>query len=167
MMLAVDVSYKDNRAHVAGVTFTDWAAAEPDSVITSLLDNVADYEPGQFYKRELPCILNLLMLHSLHPECIVVDGYVYLDGDKEPGLGKHLYDALHGNCAVIGVAKERFNTISEQYEVFRANSNRALYVTAAGIGIEQAKTLITSMHGNYRIPTLLKVADQASRGWKL
>ena len=46
-------------------------------------------EPGQFYKRELPCILELLKQVNPLPNYIVIDGYVYLGGDEKPGLGKH------------------------------------------------------------------------------
>ena len=124
----------------------------------------AAYEPGQFYKRELPCILKLVEENKLRVDCIVIDGYVFLDGCGKAGLGKHLYDALSGKVPVIGVAKNRFKDIGSEYEVRRGSSNRPLYITAAGIELDTAKELIRTMHGNYRVPTLLKRADQVARG---
>ncbi|MCG3154810.1 MAG: hypothetical protein DKINENOH_01406 [bacterium] len=41
------------------------------------------------------------------PEFIVIDGYVYLDGNQKPGFGKHLYEALEEKSIIIGVAKSR------------------------------------------------------------
>ena len=47
------------------------------------LANVADYVPGQFYKRELPGILSRL---TAPPQVIVVDGYVYLGRSRDVAL---------------------------------------------------------------------------------
>lgn len=163
MILAVDVDYRESEAYVAGIAFADWADAKPEELFISRVADVADYEPGKFYKRELPCILTLLREHSLKPDCIVVDGYVYLDGHEQPGLGKYLYDAINGECPVVGVAKERFKGIAEDYAIYRASSKRTLFVTAVGINVEKARHAITSMHGEFRIPNLLKLADQTCR----
>ena len=124
---------------------------------------MGDYIPGQLYKRELPGILKLLSEHNLQPEYIVIDGYVYLDGYAKPGLGKHLYDALHGNVKVIGVAKKRFAGISDAYALYRGGSKQPLYITSAGEALSAAKLHILSMHSIYRIPTMLKKVDQLSR----
>jgi deoxyribonuclease V len=163
MILAVDVKYSENGATVAGVVFAEWRAKAPEMVVTSLVEVPAEYEPGQFYKRELPCILRLIDEHELHPQCIVVDGFVYLDGHSRAGLGKQLYDALSGKVPVIGVAKKPFRGIGQEYEVYRGASKKPLYVTAVGIDLNRAKESIRSMHGNYRQPTLLKKADLVSR----
>jgi deoxyribonuclease V len=160
MKLAVDVDYRHNEAHIAGVSFADWQDTEPECIYSSSLSNIAEYIPGEFFKRELPCILTLLHEHKLEPECIVVDGFVYLDGHKKPGLGKHLYDALHGNTTVIGVAKQPFKDLPEYCAIFRGESSKPLYVTSEGIDIDTAKDHIRSMHGDFRIPKLLKMADQ-------
>lgn len=37
------------------------------------------------------------------------------------------------------------------------------YITAAGIEPSQAAILIANMHGKYRLPTILKLADSLSR----
>lgn len=163
MILAVDVQYYHHSGLVAGVAFINWTDASPSNVFVSQIRHVGDYIPGQFYKRELPCILTLLIEHCLKPECIVVDGYVYLDGCTKPGLGKYLYDALQGKVKVIGVAKKTFAGISEEYAVYRGSSKKPLYVTCIGEALPDAKWHIMSMHGLYRIPTMLKKVDQLCR----
>jgi deoxyribonuclease V len=164
MILAVDVHYSATTAFVAGVSFATWESESADHEYTSLVKGVADYEPGKFYKRELPCILQLLREHSLEPECIVIDGYVFLDGASIPGLGKHLYDALNASTPVVGVAKQSFRGIPERYQVLRGNSMRPLYVTAVGMPLAEAKLHVQAMHGDHRIPELLKRVDQLCRG---
>ena len=75
MLLAIDVDYRANKkAKVAGVLFNDFKDDTPVQIITKIVEGVKPYEPGQFYKRELPCILALLEELSELPECIIVDG---------------------------------------------------------------------------------------------
>ncbi len=163
MILAVDVQYVDNRAFVAGVSFDDWNAEQPDMVYESTVDEIAAYVPGQFYKRELPCILALLSEHELSPDVIVVDGYVYLGDHSKPGLGMHLYNALEGKVSVIGVAKSEFYGASDGQEVYRGKSKVPLFVTSIGIDSGTAKGNIIKMSGNGRIPALLKRVDRICR----
>jgi deoxyinosine 3'endonuclease (endonuclease V) len=59
MILAVDVHYKGQKALVAGVLFENWDDDYPCEIFMSTFSNIEKYEPGQFYKRELPCILRL------------------------------------------------------------------------------------------------------------
>jgi deoxyribonuclease V len=165
-IFATDVGYSEEYALAAGVLFDSWQDFTPTNQLKIPIYDIAEYEPGYFYKRELPCLLKLLdELNSL-PEYIIVDGYVYLDGIQQAGLGKHLYDAIEGKSLVIGVAKTRFKDISGEFEVFRSNSQRPLYVTAIGISNEAAKSLIEKMHGQYRIPTMLKIVDKLSKQTK-
>lgn len=161
-LLAVDVGYSTRGAKAAGVEFDDWSAAEPVKSWTSVTGEVEAYIPGEFYKRELPCILQLLSDLQLQPDCIVVDGFVYLDGSSKPGLGKHLFNALAGAIPIIGVAKTAYVGIPHRFQVIRGKSKRPLFVTSEGIGVEAAKALVRSMHGSHRIPTLLKIADRLS-----
>jgi deoxyribonuclease V len=163
MILAVDVKYCDKVAIAAGVAFAGWGDESPEREVVTCLETPAEYRPGQFYLRELPCILKLLKENSLHPDIIIVDGFVYLDGESKPGLGKYLYDALHGEVAVIGVAKSRFHGIAELYQLFRGGSSRPLYVTAVGVHLDRAKEFIRDMHGRHRLPTMLKRVDLLSR----
>ncbi len=163
IILAVDVDYQESTACVAGVIFNEWTKETPDKIITSRVENIEPYVSGEFYKRELPCIFKLLNDHEIKPDCIVVDGFVYLDGHSKPGLGKKLYDGLNSETIVIGVAKRSFNNISSDYEVYRGESKNPLYVTSAGIDTKKAKDFVASMHGEFRFPALLKIVDQTCR----
>ena len=164
MILIVDVQYCGNEAVAAGVLFEDWQDERAQKEYVNRTGEAAAYKPGEFFKRELPPILKLIEEHHLQPDCILVDGYVFLDGVAEAGLGKHLYDALEGRAAVIGVAKKRYKGIDPRFEVRRGRSRRPLYVTAMGIEVEEAKGHILSMHGRNRLPTLIQRADQICRG---
>lgn len=164
MKLVVDVHYTDNNALCAGLLFEQWDSPIIAQKLLTYTDHVAAYEPGKFYKRELPCIINLLQEHKIIPELIIIDGYVFLDGDSKAGLGKYLYNYLKGETVIIGVAKKAFNTISSDYEIQRGNSTKPLYITAVDLRLERAKEAIVMMHGAYRIPTLLRQVDQLCRG---
>ena len=163
MILAVDVDYRNDKAIAAGVLFKNWEDREPVQELIAEILTVAEYEPGQFYKRELPCVLALLQQLEQLPEFIVIDGYVYLDGNLKPGFGRHLHDALEGKSVIIGMAKSRFKDTPAETEIFRGGSKRALYVTAIGIDETKAKGFIMQMHGAHRIPTILKRVDQLSK----
>jgi len=163
MILATDVQYHENKGFAAGVLFERWEACKALGEFVSEVEVAQDYIPGQFYKRELPCILSLLEQHALAPSCIVIDGYVFLDGKQEPGLGKHLYDALGGNVAIIGVAKSQFDSIGDEYQVMRGRSLNPLYVTVIGDSLENAKKYVAAMCGEFRMPALLKRADALCR----
>jgi deoxyribonuclease V len=163
MILATDVGYQKGRATSAGVLIHAWGDCEPAQVLVAHLDEVAAYVPGQFYKRELPCILTLLEQLERPPAHVVVDGYVHLGRERRPGLGKHLYDALGGRSVVIGVAKSRFRGTPASAAIFRGGSRRPLYVTAAGIDAERARHWIIDMCGDHREPTILRLADQLSK----
>lgn len=163
MILAIDVAYQDSRACVAGVLFKHWDSPEPEQVLSLMLDGVADYQPGAFYLRELPCITRLLAAVKQPLSAIVIDGYVQLGQDQHAGLGLHLWHSLNKQIPVIGVAKTWFKDTPENCQLLRGKSNTPLYVTAAGMDLTEAKTHIASMAGQHRIPTLLKLVDQQCR----
>lgn len=163
MILAVDVHYDGAGATTSGVAFADWGDAEPVAVYASRRDDVVDYVPGEFFRRELPCLLGLLQEHRLRPRLIVIDGYVFLDGVARPGLGMHLHDALGGSVPVVGVAKTAFAGIGDGFAVRRGGSTRPLYVTAVGIDLAAAQAGVRAMHGAHRLPTLLQLADRRCR----
>lgn len=156
---AMDVGYGDTGALAAAVVFAAWDAADPVEEHVVAVPEVAPYEPGAFYRRELPCLL--AAWHRLVDiGCVVVDGYVDL-GPGRPGLGRHLHDAV--GVPVIGVAKTRFHAAGG-LEVTRGGSARPLLVTAAGVSLDEAARAIAAMHGAHRIPTLLRRVDALSRG---
>ena len=162
--MAVDVAYEATRALSAGVTFTGWDDATPTGEFTTWVSPVAPYVPGEFYRRELPCILALLPLLPTQPEVIIVDGYVQLGTERRAGLGQHLYVALAGAIPIIGVAKKAFQGTPTSAELYRGGSARPLYITAIGLDADIAKERIATMHGDHRLPTLLKRVDQLCRG---
>ena len=169
-ILALDVDYRENDttsvAYTAGILFNDWLDDTAERILISKKEGIDAYTSGSFYKRELPCLLGFLSEHQLEPDYIIVDGFVYLDKDRTAGLGKKLYDELNGKSIVIGVAKKPFKNIGDRHQIYRGDSRTPLYITAEGISTTEAKSLITSMHGRYRIPTLLKLADQQCRNAK-
>lgn len=162
MIAAFDVHYTDSGlAYAAAVIFHDYGDESPACVLRRQVPVPAAYVPGSFYKRELPCLLSLIGQMTHRPDEMVVDGYVWLG--KRPGLGQHLFEALERTVPVIGVAKSAF--ISAPGEpLYRGQSRRPLYITAAGMAIPTAVANIERMHGSHRIPTLLKQVDLVARG---
>jgi deoxyribonuclease V len=162
---ALDVDYAaDGSARAALVAFSDWTDAAPALTRVVTVDRVAPYEPGAFYKRELPCLRAVLDALDALPAVLVVDGYVWLRDDADPGLGAHLWHALGGRCAVVGVAKTRFASAGCAAAVLRGQSHNPLWVTAAGMSLDEAAARVRAMHGPYRIPTLLGRVDALARG---
>lgn len=162
MYAAFDVHYlKDGGARAAAVLFSEYGDMEPAATYTQLLPGAAEYIPGQFYRRELPCIVALLQQIREPLDEVIIDGYVML-GDR-PGLGMYLFNHLKGRAPVIGVAKSRFKG-AYAAEVFRGRSERPLHVTAVGINLQRAAEKISMMHGDFRIPALLKDVDMLARG---
>ena len=124
-----------------------------------------EYVPGEFYKRELPCILEILEEVDLQKiDTIVVDGFVYLDDDLKPGLGAYVYKTLEEKIPVIGVAKSNFlKNKNCSVAVLRGESIKPLFVTAAGIDLSAAAMNIESMQGDFRMPTLLQQLDTQTK----
>jgi len=164
MILAIDVYYRtDDSAIVAGISFNEWTSDKIENKHIIKIAHVAPYEPGNFYKRELPCILALISSLEKKPDIIVIDGYVTLGTEGKFGLGAHLYKALNAEIVVIGVAKSRFAETPVDFEVYRGQSKQPLFVTSIGIDNSTAKEFILNMHGDNRLPTLLKAVDRDCR----
>lgn len=165
MILAFDVYYTDARARAVCIAFTAWTDTRVANTWIEYISGAPAYEPGAFYKRELPCILAVLNTLDLAAvQAIIIDGYVVLDDTGKPGLGTYLYNALDQRIPVIGVAKTTYaNNEAHVTEVLRGQSERPLYVTAVGMPREEAAAGIRAMAGEYRIPTLLKQLDSLTR----
>lgn len=161
MITAVDVYYSFNKnATASAIVFLDYSDSTEYKAYLKVIPEVEDYIPGEFYKRELPCLLAIISLIEEEIDTIIIDGYI--DPGNNPGLGRHLWWALDCKKKIIGVAKKYFRD-SDAVQVFRGESRQPLYVTSAGIEKMVAAGYIKSMHGNFRIPTLLKKADYLSR----
>lgn len=166
MILAFDTYYFEDKAKTVGLAFHHWEDAQEATVYTELTENIADYKPGEFYKRELPCILSLLQQIDLSEvEVIVIDGFVQLDDTGRLGLGGYLYEKLDQKIPVIGVAKTNFATIEQlKRSLLRGESKNPLYITAIGMEVDEATENIRKMQGEFRMPTLLKRLDGLTRG---
>lgn len=164
MVLAVDVNYKTNYAKSVGVLF-NWRDSKPNQIISQNIDSVKEYIPGEFYKRELPCILNLLNQIDISSlECIIVDGYVYTTNEKAFGLGAHLYYALKKKVPIIGLAKKPFFKIEKTCRpIFRGESKKALFISTIDYNEELAFERILGMAGKNRIPIILKHLDSLTK----
>ena len=161
MIAALDVHYEEDAvASAAAVIFRNYSDALPDDTIIHLVYGVEEYISGAFYKRELPCLMEVIQRIKIPLTEIIIDGYVtHRDG---PGLGQHLYMEMGSRIPVIGVAKNRY-TGTKTVEVLRGKSRNPLFITSAGISPLKAAERIKRMHGLYRIPTLLKLVDRLAR----
>ena len=162
MIAALDVHYDEasSKATAAAVIFQRWDDAEPIAQYTAGCEVAEAYVPGEFFRRELPCLLAVLKQIQETLSLILIDGYVTL-GDK-PGLGMRLWEALPLKMPVIGVAKRQFQNAAA-IEVTRGESKIPLFVTAVDIAPAKAADSIRKMHGPFRIPTMLKRADRLAR----
>ena len=163
MIAATDCHYRRNEAMCGAILFSNWATAVPDLELRELFPDPAPYRPGSFYLRELPCVLKLLQAVQGRFDTVIVDGYVWLGPDGRPGLGAHLFQALRRTIPVVGIAKSPFQGSPHAERVYRGNSRRPLFVTAAGMDGHEAAEHVKRMHGPHRIPTLLKRVDQLCR----
>lgn len=168
MFACVDVDYRDTGVTAACVGFDAWSdELARIEVIVRSPGRPAEYQPGAFYERELPYLLEALARMPVL-ELVIVDAYVWLGPDR-PGLGKRLHDARGGGI-VVGVAKTRFagagasGGAARVIEVRRGDSDRPLYVSAVGMEPDEAARQIAGMHGEFRIPTLLRRVDALARG---
>lgn len=112
MIACLDVYYESTSARAAGLTLANWNDVQAIDTKVVEIASVQPYEPGQFYRRELPCLLAVLEKLQF-VDTVVVDGYVWLDGKDKPGLGAHLYEALGRKSVVIGVAKTEFKSAND------------------------------------------------------
>ncbi len=159
---AVDVYYPpDGGARAALVLAADPEYATIADERIRWLDEVAPYEPGAFYRRELPAMMAVLDgVPAL--ELVVVDGFVDLDPSGRPGLGARLHEAL--GVPVIGVAKTAFRSATHAVPVLRGTATKPLYVTAAAVPLPRAAELVAAMAGPHRMPDALRRVDRLSRG---
>ena len=168
MILAVDCQYNDDKdvADVAAVLFAHWQADEISETFSYLHHGLAPYQPGQFYRRELPCILPLItqIMSAAVLDIIIVDGYVDLN-ENRPGLGRRLHNALPTDITVVGVAKNKFDNAPAK-AVLRGQSHQPVWVSSTDT-IDNYAEQVFAMHGNYRIPSMLKNVDRLARGLPL
>jgi len=163
VIVALDVQYSSSTAFAAAVVFEAWDPDRPVTQYAERVSPVAAYEPGAFYLRELPPLCRVVEKLRESVDTLVIDGYCHLSPEGKPGLGAYLRDALKTPAAIVGVAKNRFRDSRHAEEVLRSGSARPLFVTSIGMESTEAADCIRRMAGPYRIPKLLKAADQLAR----
>ncbi|MFI5906524.1 endonuclease V [Dactylosporangium sp. NPDC051541] len=158
---AVDVDYPGSGGGRAALVVGDLPGFTVAAEHVAWLGTVEEYQPGSFYKRELPAIR--AVLDGVEPvELLIVDGYVDLDPDGRPGLGAHVAAAL--GIPVIGVAKTAFRAAVHAVPVLRGAASKPLYVTATGLSRDDAAAYVRGMRGAYRMPDALRQVDALARG---
>ena len=161
MIALLDVHYfEDDSARAACVVIEDFPCDTISEQRVVQVQNVEPYLSGQFYRRELPCLLAVLEEMESSIDCMVVDSYVDLPEGK--GMGRRLFESFDENVPVVGVAKTKFQN-AESRCVLRGESERPLFVSAAGMDTEEAGEKIESMHGEFRIPDMIRLVDQLAR----
>ena len=161
-IVALDTAYFSRMAVTAGVLIKEWIAPLPSDTFRISSEVDSDYISGQFYKRELPCILRFLDQAPWQPDLIIIDGYVFLARDRM-GLGMHLYEAIDKRIPIVGIAKKAFKHNDTALPILRGKSKRPLYITAAGITVQEAAENVKAMSGKNRIPNILKIVDNLSK----
>lgn len=165
MLLAIDVHYKEDYAKTVLLLFDEWTSEIPTEIIEVTTLKVLEYEPGLFYKRELPCILEALQKVNLESiDAIIIDGYVYVDDAFSHGLGGYLFEALRQKIPIVGIAKTKFQrNTATVLEVFRGESKNPLFVSSIGMELDFAALKTKDMYGDFRLPYLLKLMDQKTK----
>ena len=161
MIAVLDAAYSASASASACVTAADWASGDVLERAVFRAGAPAAYEPGQFWKRELPLLVTVLGKLQAKPDVVVIDGYVWLDGAGRRGLGAHLFEVA--GLPVVGIAKTAFAG-AVAAEVLRGRSAKPLFVTAAGMEAREAADCVRRMAGAQRIPFLTAEADRLARG---
>lgn len=160
MILAIDVHYRIEEAKAVGILF-NWDSIFPIKVVNLTVKDIKAYVPGEFYRRELPCLIEIINnIDTNNIEAIIVDGHIFIDNELNFGLGGKLWQALNEKIPVIGVAKTSFFQNKETVvEIYRGKSDKPLYVSSIGIDVNFAASKVKGMAGEFRIPSLLKELD--------
>lgn len=163
-MLDVQYAADGSTACAAGIVVRSLGSGS-DTVVSehqTVINEIADYRPGEFYLRELPAILPLAQTLVQHHgvATLAVDGYVDL-AEARPGLGRHLYESLGGAIRVVGIAKNYF-VGTTAIPVHRGRSRRPLWVSATH-DVEGAAREVADMAGAYRVPELVRHVDHLAR----
>lgn len=157
-----DVYYKNDQAKACCIVFKTVPAEKIFSTYCQVIEPVSDYISGEFYRRELPCILRVYEKIREDIDLIIIDGFVTLKNDKK-GLGAHLFESLDKKLPVIGVAKTYFRGCENYVEIYRGKSSKPLYISSIGIDLNYSAEFVKNLNGIYRIPDILKKVDQLSR----
>lgn len=155
---------------LGAVFFENWTSKEEHLHLQQYVTGhtqIPPYVPGNFKERELPLLLTFIEGSQQKRkdlwekvDTIIIDGYVDLGTD--PGLGRHLYNALSKKYLVVGVAKKPYKKDNNAVPLCRGKSNTPVYVSSTGSNLEATKSVFI-MDGKHRLPTFLKLADSIAR----
>jgi deoxyribonuclease V len=160
----LDAAYAGEASVAACLTADDWTSTVPIAEFTHRAGRAEPHTPGEFHRREFPLIMSVLAMLPERPRMLVIEGYVWLDTDGRKGLGAHLFEALRGRTAIVGLATSCFADAEQWVEqVGRGDSENPLWVTAAGVTLSEAVSGVKRMHGPHRIPTLVGRVAQLAR----
>ena len=162
MLVTLDVSYDSSFAYAAAIVFQDWSSSDPVAIHKVKTKIESYYIPGKLYLRELPALKAVLQKVTHDISVIIIDGYVRFSEDS-PALGWYLFHGLKSKLPVVGVAKSKFRSAVKGIAVKRGDSEKPVYVTSIGLPEEEAAANIKMMHGEFRIPTMIRLADFESR----
>lgn len=157
-----DVYYKKDQAKACCIVFETDPTEKTLSTYCQVIESVSGYISGEFYRRELPCILKVYKMIKEDIDLIIIDGFVTL-GNSKKGLGAYLFESLDKKLPVIGVAKTYFRGCENYVEIYRGKSGKPLYISSIGIDLNYSAKFIKNLNGIYRIPDILKKVDQLSR----
>jgi hypothetical protein len=73
LLAFLDVCYRPGGAAVACVLAERWESAAPSAEQVAFVHKVEPYEPGSFFKRELPCLMAVLSLVTCPLEAAIID----------------------------------------------------------------------------------------------
>ncbi len=175
MIVAFDTYYYNGYSYTVGGVFESWSDSNAKYYVTSKRNCIdAEYKSGELYKRELPCIMQCLSMIDINNiDTIIVDGFVWLSEDGKElvkGLGARLSDAIKEKynieITVLGIAKNPYHIeIPTCKELVRGlESKKPLYITCSTPSItDYYAILVKKMHGDYRIPSILKAIDSKTR----
>jgi exodeoxyribonuclease-5/deoxyribonuclease V len=175
MIVAFDTYYYNGTSYTVGGVFNTWGDKEVSYFVTSKRIGIdSEYIPNEFYKRELPCIMQCLSMMNVNDiEIIVIDGFVWLpsdDGELKKGLGAILQDEIlkqYGKkVTVIGIAKNKHREDIKGCVALERGSEtkKPLFITCSNVSLTRQYALqIEKMSGGYRIPNIIKSVDSKSR----
>lgn len=172
--LAIDsYYYSDTNCYTVGLVFDQWNSKEPLYILESTVTEFSPYVPGKFWKRELPGILSIIQkINLLEFDTILLDGFTGLidsSGIRSSGLGEKLEANInmHSRLSIIGVAKTLFGKSDLcSSPVYRGQAKTPLWVSVtpgSEVSLPTAANYVKSMHGDYKIPSILKQLDKYTK----
>jgi deoxyribonuclease V len=181
-ILALDIQYEDEKAYLGG------SLALPNGTqidFTAESQTGISYIPGLFCFREGPPLQAFIKKTQdsttcSKPKLLIIDGHGQAHPEK---LGVATWLGIRLNTPTIGCAKKSllwykgdlgeergstlpvFNQDEKVGEVLRTQDGiNPLFVSIGNlISLEDARKVILNLSGNYRLPDLLRRADQLAR----